>query len=59
MQDRNWKIILYQKIPEMQEIFKQRTFWMDDAPCTKVRFVKISSYFKIGMYFDMILTLTQ
>ena len=43
MQDRNWKIILHQKIPEMQEIFKQRTFWMDDAPCTKVRFDKVSS----------------
>ena len=43
MQDRNWKIILYQKIPEMQEIFKQRTFWMDDALCTKMCFDKISS----------------
>ena len=45
MQDRNWKIILHQKLPEMQEIFKQRTFWMDDAPCTKMRSDKILSYF--------------
>ena len=49
MQERNWKIILHQKIPEMQEIFKQRTFWMDDAHCTKVRIDKKYSYLKMNV----------